>query len=262
MSNEDDVMDEGNMQTRHMEIPEWLSTPEVTKFLVGAGRKAELEEEFECSISITGEGSGTKNPNAAGNDLPYLYVTMEGTDIRQLGRARRAIEDSLIDFVIENTPENDDPRAPPPSLGRLLYCLALSAANSSPKTKDHTENRTVLARAHYPMSTLRRQENKTTKKIWMNVVELPVDDQGNFHGRFLAGRGGSLFQFYRERYNCQVDIYGVWGDEADNSMLLCDPYALVTSEEGKQQVDRCIQFIGYRIKEHEEKYGAHVEHNN
>ena len=75
-------------------------------------------------------------------------------------------------------------------------------------------------------------------------------------------RGGSLFQFYRERYNCQVDIYGVWGDEADDPMLLCDPYALVTSEEGKQQVDRCIQFIGYRIKEHEEKYGAHVEHNN
>lgn len=34
MSNEDDVMDEGNMQTRHMEIPEWLSTPEVTSKFV------------------------------------------------------------------------------------------------------------------------------------------------------------------------------------------------------------------------------------
>lgn len=29
-------------------------------------------------------------------------------------------------------------------------------------------------------------------------------------------RGGSLFQFYRERYNCQVDVYGVWGDEDDD----------------------------------------------
>ena len=74
-------------------------------------------------------------------------------------------------------------------------------------------------------------------------------------------RGGSLFQFYRERYNCQVDIYGVWGDEDDDPRLLCDPYVLITSEESKQQVDRCIQFIGYRIKEHEEKYGAHVEHD-
>jgi hypothetical protein len=113
---------------------------------------------------------------------------MEGTDIRQLGRARRALEDALIDYIIENTPEIDDQRSPPPSLGRLLYSLALSAANSSPKTKDHSEHRTVLARAHYPMTTLRRQGNKTTKKVWMNVVELPVDEHGTFHGRFLAGR--------------------------------------------------------------------------
>ncbi|KAL7512377.1 hypothetical protein ACHAXN_009359 [Cyclotella atomus] len=262
MSNEvaDDAMDDGSMQTRHMEIPEWLSTLEVTKYLVGGGRKEELESEYECTIQVTGEGSGTKDPNAPGNDLPYLYVTMQGTDIRQLGRARRAIEDALIDYVIENTPESDDPRSAPPSLGRLLYCLALSAANSSPKTKDHSEHRTVLARAHYPMSTLKRQGNKTTKKVWMNVVELPVDENGNYHGRFLAGRGGSLFQFYRERYNCQVNVYGVWGEDgADDPRLLCDPYVLITSEESKQQVDKCIQFISHRIQEHEEKYG--VEHH-
>jgi len=156
--------------------------------LVGGGKKEELESEFECTITVTGEGSGTRDPNAEGNDLPYLYVTIEGTDIRQIGRARRALEDLLIDYVIANTPQGNDPRSPPPSLGRLLYCLALSAANSSPKTKDHTENRTVLARAHYPMSTLRREGNKTTKKVWMNVVELPVDEHGTFHGRFLAGR--------------------------------------------------------------------------
>jgi hypothetical protein len=214
---------------------------------------------------------------------------MSGTDIRQLGRARRALEDALIDYVIANTPEAEDPRSPPPSMGRLLYSLALSAANSSPKTKDHSENRTVLARAHYPMSTLKREGNKTTKKVWMNVVELPVDENGAYHGRFLAGRlvvvlwchvltltylfvkkliltylyfkrGGSLFEFYRERYNCQVNIYGVWGDEGDDTRLLCDPYVLITSEESKAQVDRCIQFIGYRIKEHQEKYGTHVEH--
>jgi hypothetical protein len=291
MSNPDEnVMDEGTMQTRHMEIPEWLSTIEVTskflfrsgninshvtyhltfliiifldhaEYLVGGGKKDELETEFECTISITGEGSGTKDPNAPGNDLPHLLVTMAGTDIRQLGRARRALEDSLIDYVIENTPEMDDSRAAPPSLGRLLYCLALSAANSSPKTKDHTEHRTVLARAHYPMSTLRRQGNKTTKKVWMNVVELPQDDQGVFHGRFLAGRGGSLFEFYRTKYNCEVNVYGVWGDEDDDPRLLCDPYVLITCEESKQQVDKCIQFIGHRIQEHEEKYGVHVDHH-
>lgn len=147
-----------------------------------------METEFECKISVAGEGSGTRDPNAPGNHLPYLYVTMEGADMRQLGRARRALEDSLIDYIIENTPDCDDPRSAPPSLGRLLYCLALSAANSSPKTKDHAEHRTVLARAHYPMSTLRRQGNKTTKKVWMNVVELPVDENGTYHGRFLAGR--------------------------------------------------------------------------
>ncbi|KAL7479920.1 hypothetical protein ACHAW6_005642 [Cyclotella cf. meneghiniana] len=259
---EEDKMDEGTMQTRTMEIPLWLSTPEVTKFLVGGGKKAHLESEYECLITITGEGSGTKDPNAPGNDLPYLQVTMEGTDIRQLGRARRAIEDSLIDYVIENTPEAEDHRSPPPSLGRLLYALALSAANSSPKTKDHSEHRTVLARAHYPMSALRRQGNKNTKKVWMNVVELPVDDQGTFHGRFLAGRGGSLFEFYRSKYNCEVNIYGVWGEGDEDPRLLCDPYVLVTSEESKQQVDKCVQFIGYRIKEHEEKYGVSREHGD
>jgi len=36
---------------------------------------------------------------------------------------------------------------------------------------------------------------------------------------------------------------------------------LITSEESKQQVDKCIKFIGYRIMEHEEKYGAHAEHD-
>jgi hypothetical protein len=26
-------------------------------------------------------------------------------------------------------------------------------------------------------------------------------------------------------------------------------------------VDKCIQFIGHRIQEHEEKYGVHVDHH-
>lgn len=160
----------------------------ISEYLVGGGRKEELESEFECTITVAGDGSGTKDPNVPGNDKPFLVITMAGTDIRQIGRARRALEDALIDYIIENTPESDDPRAPPPSMGRLLYCLALSAANSSPNTKDHSEHRTVLARAHYPMSTLKREGNKTTKKVWMNVVELPVDENGTFHGRFLAGR--------------------------------------------------------------------------
>ena len=185
---------------------------------------------------------------------------MSGHDVRQLGRLRRALEDSLVDYVIENTPEQEDKRNAPPSLGRLLYSLALSAANASPKTKDHTPNRTVLARSHYPMSYHTRRtveegaNGPPTKKVWMNVIELPTDDEtSEYHGRFLAGKQGSLLEYYRTKHSCRVDIYGVWGDEDD---LMCEPYVLVTSEEGKSNVDRCLQFIEHRVREHEEKYGA------
>lgn len=185
---------------------------------------------------------------------------MSGHDVRQLGRLRRALEDSLVDYVIENTPEQEDKRNAPPSLGRLLYSLALSAANASPKTKDHTPNRTVLARSHYPMSYHTRRtveeggNGPPTKKVWMNVIELPTDDDtSEYHGRFLAGKQGSLLEYYRTKFSCRVDIYGVWGDDDD---LMCEPYVLVTSEEGKSNVDRCLQFIEHRVREHEEKYGA------
>lgn len=196
-----------------------------------------------------------------GFHLPHLHITMSGHDVRQLGRLRRALEDSLIDYVIENTPEQEDARNAPPSLGRLLYSLALSAANASPKTKDHTPNRTVLARSHYPMiyhtrRTIEEGANgPPTKKVWMNVIELPQDDStSEYHGRFLAGKQGSLLEYYRTKFNCRVDIYGVWGDGDDD--LMCAPYVLCTSEEGKSNVDRCLQFIEHRVREHEEKYGA------
>lgn len=250
----------GTLQNREMEVPRWLSTTDVTAHLVGRGKKKTLEEEYESTIVIAGHGSGTKDPKVEGFHLPHLFIRMTGYDVRQLGRLRRALEDSLIDYVIENTPEQEDSRNAPPSLGRLLYSLALSAANASPKTKDHTPNRTVLARSHYPMiyhtrRTIEEGANgPATKKVWMNVVELPQDDStSEYHGRFLAGKQGSLLEYYRTKFNCRVDIYGVWGDDDD---LMCAPYVLVTSEEGKSNVDRCLQFIEHRVREHEEKYGA------
>lgn len=96
-----------------------------TEHPVGSGKKKLLEEEYERQISITGHGSGTRDPNLPGFDLPHLLVTLKGTNIRQLGRVRRALEDSLIEYIIEHTRRIP----PPPSLGRLLYSLALSSAN-------------------------------------------------------------------------------------------------------------------------------------
>ena len=152
---------------------------------------------------------------------------------------------------------------PPPSLGRLLYKLGISAANASPKTKDHRPDRTVLARSHFPISLHTKREPietadnnhaVVTKKVWMNVIELPQDSSTEeYHGRFLASR--SFMNYYRNHFHCRVDIYGVWGDEED---LMCAPYVLITSEE-KVNVDKCIQYVEHRIRDHEEKFGVSRE---
>ncbi|KAL7546170.1 hypothetical protein ACHAWF_009511 [Thalassiosira exigua] len=266
-------MDDGSMQVRTMEIPQWLSTFEVTKHVVGGGRKKVLEEEYECTVVVTGKGSGTRDKKAPGYDLPHLLVTMSGTDVRSLGRLRRALEDSLIQYILDNAPEQEEDNAnPPPSLGRLLYNLGLSAANASPKTKDHTPDRTVLTRSHFPVQPYKRREvpqdegdgddannhrrrDRGARKVWMNVLELPRDPTTNeYHGRFLASR--SFMNYYKSHFHCRVDIYGVWADGTVG--LMCAPYALITSEE-KGNVDRCIMYVEHRIREHEEKFGVSRE---
>jgi hypothetical protein len=109
----------------------------------------------------------------------------------------------------------------------------------------------------------------------MNIVELPTDSEGKFHGMFLAGKGGRFFELYREKFGCRVDIFGDFskrdangGDENEEgdseanhkyhhaSTLLCDPYVLVTSRESKQNVDNCLQFIEHRIRDHAEQWGV------
>mmetsp|Transcript_17831 Transcript_17831/g.38536 ORF Transcript_17831/g.38536 Transcript_17831/m.38536 type:complete len:305 (+) Transcript_17831:133-1047(+) len=261
-NDDDNMTDEDSVQIRTMEVPRWLSTPEVTKFLVGNGKGKTLEEEYESTIVITGHGSGTKDPNAPGFHLPHLLVTMSGHDVRQLGRLRRALEDSLVDYIIENSTEQDEETAnPPPSLGRLLYNLGLSAANASPKTKDHTPDRTVLARSHFPIYLHTKREangdgnsqHLVTKKVWMNVIELPQDSETQeYHGRFLASR--SFMNYYRSHFHCRVDINGVWGEDPEEN-LMCAPYVLITSDE-KANVDKCIQYIEHRIRDHEEKFSV------
>jgi len=262
-ANGGDAMDSEEMQVRTMEVPRWLSTPDVTKYLVGNGKGKALEEEYECTICIAGQGSGTKDASIPGYHLPYLLVTMSGMDVRQLGRIRRALEDSLVDYIIENTPEEEgadeyNPN-PPPSLGRLLYSLGISSANASPNTKDHRPDRTVLARSHFPISLHTNRQSVDggphlmTKKVWMNVVELPQDaGGGDYHGRFLASK--SFMNYYKNHFHCRVDIYGVWGDDPTDR-LMCAPYVLITSDE-KVNVDKCIQYIEHRIREHEEKFGV------
>lgn len=259
-----------------------------TEHLIGSGKQQQLEEEYQCTILLIGKGSNNGNNNS---NLPHLLITMKGYDTRQLGRVRRALEDSLIDYIVQNTPEEQyrdktNRRRPPPALGRLLYSLALSAANASPKMKDRSRHRTVLGRDVYSI----QQQIATAggggdheeyehyappaKKVWMNVVELPYDEEtGEYHGRFLSGRNGSLFQYYRTKFNCQVNVYGVWGDRergggeeeegeavssssSSNTTMICNPYVLVTSKEGKRNVDNCLQFIEHRIREHQEQFGV------
>ena len=213
---------------------------------------------------ITGHGSGSKDPHSPGYHLPHLLVTMSGPDVRELGRLRRSLEDSLIDYVIENTPREEDSANPPPSLGRLLYSLGLSSANASPKTKDHAPDRAVLARSHFPVFLHLRKDDDgdegagrhlVTKKVWMNALELPQDPETHeYHGRFLASR--TFMNYYRNHLHCRVDVYGVWGDAGTaQDGLMCAPYALVTGDE-KSNVDRCVQYIEHRIREHEEKFGV------
>ena len=167
----------------------------------------------------------------------------------------------LVDYIIEHTPdmEEENHANPPPSLGRLLYSLGISSANASPNTKDHRPDRTVLARSHFPLSlhTKRNPDGDglhlATKKVWMNVVELPQDSETQeYHGRFLASK--SFMNYYRTHFHCRVDIYGVWG-ENPLDQLMCAPYVLITSEE-KVNVDKCIQYIEHRIREHEEKFNV------
>jgi len=143
---------------------------------------------------------------------------MTGTDTRSLGRARLAIEHLLIDFVIENSPKKEVVNAngdtiivPPPSLGRLFYSLGISAADASPRTLDRRPDRTVLARSPTLTSLSNRLKTERkdldanfefkTRKIWMNVCELPQDPKTlEYHGRFLASK--SLRTYYRTTLKC------------------------------------------------------------
>ncbi|KAL3817103.1 hypothetical protein ACHAXA_009934 [Cyclostephanos tholiformis] len=285
---------DGSPQVRTIAIPRWLSTPEVTRYLVGTGgdRLKALEKEFECAIVITGQGSGSRDPKLPGYHLPHLLVTMTGKDVRSLGRLRQSIEHRLIDYVIENSPRGGDAIEggvdgdgqerfrPPPSLGRLLYSLGISAADASPRTKDRRPDRTVLARSptlHSLYERIRSEgggggENDDdndnddepaglkSRKVWMNVCELPQDPTTHvYHGRFLSSK--SLRTYYRTTFKCRVDVYGVWGDDGGEGTksggiegMMCAPYVLVTSDE-KANVDRCLVHIEHRIREHEDKFG-------
>lgn len=200
---------------------------------------------------------GTDNANA--DNGAHLSIAMKGSDTRELGRVRRSLEDMLIAHLNNATPavpKKNNRETPPLSLGRLLYALALSSADNSPRWNDRSEHRTVMGRALLPLYS--------KHKVWMNIVELPKDDDGNYHGMFLAGEGGRLFKFYWERYACRVDIYGDFGKHEKTgvekhehaSPMLCEPYVLVTSREGKANVDKCLQFIEHRIKDHAEKFGV------
>lgn len=201
---------------------------------------------------------GTDNTNAS--NTAHLLITMKGVDARQLGRVRRSLEDILISHLVNVTPSVSDLKenknTHPPSLGRLLYSLALSATDNSLRWNDRNRHRTVLGRALLPLYS--------KNKVWMNIVELPKDEEGNYHGMFLAGRGGRLFEFYREKYACRVDIYGDFSKKENTdgekhhhaSQMLCEPYVLVTSKEGKTNVDNCLQFIEHRIRDHAERFGV------
>lgn len=196
---------------------------------------------------------------------------MTGTDVRNLGRLRQKIENKLIEYVIDNSPKRvvvgdngDKVVGPPPSLGRLLYSLGISAADASPRTKDKQPDRTVLVRSPKTSSLYDRRQNDDgtmpefeTRKVWMNVCELPQDSTTlEYHGRFLASK--SLRSYYRTTFNCKVDVYGVWegedGQSGDIEGLMCAPYVLVTSTDDKSSVDKCLMHVEHRIREHEEKY--------
>ena len=255
------------------------TSPKNTGYLVGTGRERlkALEEEHECAIVITGHGSGSRDRKLPGHGLPHLLVTMTGTDVRSLGRLRRSFEHRLINYVIENSPTNKRDEVegggekvvrPPPSLGRLLYSLGISHADSSPRTKDRRPDRTVLARSPTLPSLYDRLRHEggdddgletefKTRKVWMNVCELPKDPTTlEHHGRFLASK--SLRTYYRDHFKCRVDVFGVWGDDGEGmgggmEDMMCAPYVMVTSDE-KVNVDKCLVHIEHRIREHEEKF--------
>ena len=213
-----------------------------------------LEKEYECTIQLSGVGTSIVNSD----NTTHLRITMTGSNVRQLGRARRSLEDALIthlDNINRKNVTNNDDVPYPPSLGRLLYSLALSATDNSPRWHDQNAHRTVLGRAKLPLFT--------ANKVWMNIVELPKDEEGNYHGLFLAGKGGRLFKMCKERFGCRVDVYGDFSKKEDVEKkdyhalpLLCDPYVLVTSRDSKVNVDSCLQFIEHRILEYSEKFGV------
>jgi len=195
-----------------------------------------------------------RDPKVPGYHLPYLRVTFTGSDVRQLGRIRREIEDLLIDYVIQNSPPPKEAVNPPPSLGRLMYALGMSASSASPNTKDRRPDRTVLCRSHFPAFPHTRRGKsgqQSAKKVWMNILELPQDTStGEYHGKFLAGH--NFRNYYKNHLNCRVDIYGVWGDMDE---LMCAPYVLISSPE-KVNVDKCIMYVEHRIRDQEDQKGV------
>mmetsp|Transcript_13090 Transcript_13090/g.38492 ORF Transcript_13090/g.38492 Transcript_13090/m.38492 type:complete len:578 (-) Transcript_13090:2381-4114(-) len=215
-----------------LDIPPWLSMRSVTSNIVGKGgfRHKQLEHRFKCKIILRGKGSGSKVQSGEGpKDHLQALIKDLGTQSSNIGRAMRAIEDALIEFVKDSAFDK--------SLGRLLY--ELEAA----KEWGDRKNRSVGP-------VFQRSDRDLSTKCWMDVLELPFDSEGNaYHGRFLVGQGGSLLSEIRKSYDCTIDVFGVF-DGLDR--LLCDPYVIIRSDE-RSLVIKAKKFVIFKIKEHQRK---------
>lgn len=162
----------------------------------------------------------------------YLQVIIKestGTQNGGVERIMREIEDALIEYV-RDRPEHK-------SLGRLLYELEAS------KEWGEMRNRSIGP-------VFQRNYKDPASKVYRHtdILELPFDSDGNAHGRFLLGEGGSLIADMRRKYHCNIDIFGVFEKEE----WFCDPYVIITSSE-RLEVIEAKKFIIFKIREHQGK---------
>lgn len=157
----------------------------------------------------------------------WITITSNKNSFRDVGLAKRMITKSLMQFLGDKNAER-----------RLTYELALTA----PAEGSYNFPRSG--------SAIKQECHKTTKQIWMKVIELSsakssYSDKISPHGMYL------LNQLDRLTYptDCSIEVYGCKTFHANTIPKYCGPYVFVCGNESadvKQVTNRVIS----KIREH------------
>jgi len=168
-----------------------------------------VAEETGCELEVRGKGTVGKRTS----DEDDLYITVSGPDRQNIERARRMMEDVIINSVKDH------------ERGRVLYELAAFQEHGiCPVDVGRMRNFPVVhSQSHI----------NPDKMMYKSVVFFPHAPDGglSFHGA-LIGQGGKIHKDITFRSRCRIDIYGIGRNTGE-----CDPYVLISSDDDRNVHD-------------------------